>query len=585
MEEKSRENIILRTRRQQINDETIEDEQSKTKTFTINSFTVPMLIVELLLSLLDFSSDFWSGYSLLSLPDKVWGIASLAINWIPGVIAIIQIIANHRCDRFLWTVIYSIACLIMCPLIPTLTFLYLLYKIPRNTEKQVDEVTRQYNKFMSFATIVRALEGCLESPLQLLYKLFLMFNGIINFDFAGPVISIKDLHGNNIRVPFFINFLISIITLLKSVYSLNMPTFKIGPSSKMSDKFFNYLDYFGFITSSTIFRLASLTLLLGYFNLFALVPIALVLFFGACINFNTIRNQANMPDWILVFMNLFVPICFSIDDSEDISKVQARNLKLQNLNTFGFYGLSLIVLGLLVYHSKLNMSGDIPINFEMFLMLVSSTILIGALSVTFSLCTSNVTKPKMTWKYIIGIFKKILRMIFLIGIVITSIVLVFIIPFDESALVIMKSRSEVQKVFKAKVLVPMNHEVVNATDFKIIKGEDFSRRINKVLATNPKGIIILNNQNPKPSSPKPFYHKNNTIPTILVKREDSDDLLNLRFEDDNHLLIEINKDISLFGPLTREILKSSTTLPPSVNTCDGDWVYSERGELNMRYPN
>ena len=43
-----------------------------------------------------------------------------------------------------------------------------------------------FHKILSFAKVVRALEGCIESPLQLLYKTFLMFNGIIDFNFYQP---------------------------------------------------------------------------------------------------------------------------------------------------------------------------------------------------------------------------------------------------------------------------------------------------------------------------------------------------------------------------------------------------------------
>ena len=190
----------------------------------INPTVIPLLITEIFLSIIDLVSDIWGGVSLLSLKHKRWGIGSLLINWIPGLIATIQIIANYRCHEFYWIFLYSVPTLLLCPLIPTFTFTYLLYKTPRNSEEeQSREFAISYSKLMSFVILVRALEGCIESPIQLLYKIFLMFNGIINFDFSSASFTLSDLHDNEIPVPFFINFIVASFTLLKSVYTLNVP--------------------------------------------------------------------------------------------------------------------------------------------------------------------------------------------------------------------------------------------------------------------------------------------------------------------------------------------------------------------------
>ena len=200
--------------------------ESDSYKWKISPFMIPLLIVELVLSIVDFGSDFWSGFSLLKLKNQAWGIGSFVINWIPGVIGVIQIIANHRCDHIAKTILYSLASLLLCPLIPTFTFVYLLCKVPRTSmEEQSRDFKRNFQKLLSFVMLIRALEGCIESPLQLLYKTFLMFNGIIDFNFTKSTIAVQDLHGNSIPVPFFINFGISTLTLLKSVYSLNMPDF------------------------------------------------------------------------------------------------------------------------------------------------------------------------------------------------------------------------------------------------------------------------------------------------------------------------------------------------------------------------
>ena len=174
--------------------------QEENNEFKISPSFIPMLIVELALSLVDFLSDFWTGTSLLKLKEKAWaGAVSFLINWIPGVIGATQIIANRRFYGIASTILYCTTSILFCPIVPTLTFVYLLYKVPRDSEEEKSkEFVKSFRKLLSFAMIVRALEGCIESPLQLLYKTFLMFNGVIDFNFTSPDYAIQDLHGNDI---------------------------------------------------------------------------------------------------------------------------------------------------------------------------------------------------------------------------------------------------------------------------------------------------------------------------------------------------------------------------------------------------
>ena len=133
---------------------------SNSARWKISPWLIPMLIVELFFSLMDFLSDFWSGFSLLKkLENKAWGIGSFVINWIPGVIGVIQIIAYNRGENIPNTILYSMASLLFCPLIPTLTILYLLYKLPKTSEdEQSRKIRRSYCRLLSFAMLVGWLE-------------------------------------------------------------------------------------------------------------------------------------------------------------------------------------------------------------------------------------------------------------------------------------------------------------------------------------------------------------------------------------------------------------------------------------------
>ena len=85
------------------------DQEEEDSDLKIGSTFIPMLIVEIVLSFADLLSDTWTGFSLLKLKDKLWGGISLAINWIPGAVGAIQIIANHPSHGIAKTVLYCLA--------------------------------------------------------------------------------------------------------------------------------------------------------------------------------------------------------------------------------------------------------------------------------------------------------------------------------------------------------------------------------------------------------------------------------------------------------------------------------------------
>ena len=309
-----------------------------------------------------------------------WGIISIVINWIPGLVGVIQIIADYRVNPstpFQKVMLMSLGCFIFCPLIPTITTIYILFKQPRNSkEANSIKFQKDYKKLLSFASMVKALEGCLESPLQLVFKLFLMFNGIVKFDFTTSV-ELSDLHGNTIHIPFLLNFGIAIVSLLKSVVMLNIENIERPSKSCL-------LNLVPFLLVTTFFKLGALTMLFGYFNIFALLLFVLVFIIGIFLNNKTLKDNETVPRSLLIFLNIFVPICFTPTISHDFHKVQIRNLKNQMWSCLTIYGLNLIVLCILVNLSLLSMNQDIPINSAKFNWIMGSIFIFGFLSFLFS---------------------------------------------------------------------------------------------------------------------------------------------------------------------------------------------------------
>ena len=93
----------------------------------------------------------------------------------------------------------------------------LLFRKPKNSEDVVssDFISAQYHTI-----IVHALTGGLESPIQLIYQLWLVLNGIIVIDWNQLVqLSFEDAQGNQIFLPYTASLCImfSVVSILKAI--------------------------------------------------------------------------------------------------------------------------------------------------------------------------------------------------------------------------------------------------------------------------------------------------------------------------------------------------------------------------------
>ena len=252
--------------------------------------------------------------------------------------------------------------------------------------------------------MVRAFEGCLEAPLQLLYKLFLMSNGITEFDLTKTFnLVFRDLHGNSIPIPYFLNMTISAFTLIKAVFSLNLYCFDSN-TFEWSDRLQLVMKMFPFLVISTIFKMGSLIVLTGCLNTYSIFPIMVVFFIGIFINQKTLQDseaeefQRYIPRWLIVFMNVFVPLCFTTKVNREAFKVLAKNLKYQAWNCFGIYVIALIAVWILINLNRLAMFEDIPYNNMHFNITIIALVMSGVSSVGFSFYIEKVQFDKVKLK-------------------------------------------------------------------------------------------------------------------------------------------------------------------------------------------
>ena len=82
-----------------------------------------------MLSFSDIIADFVLGFSLLSKPDtKKYGIVAFGIDWFPGFVTLLHIIATYR-GEYAFIKLLSFGVMIFClyPIVPIFSLLYLLY--------------------------------------------------------------------------------------------------------------------------------------------------------------------------------------------------------------------------------------------------------------------------------------------------------------------------------------------------------------------------------------------------------------------------------------------------------------------------
>ena len=84
--------------------------------FTGSFFALRILFVDLLIAWCDVASDFVQGYALMITPGKFYyGVITLSINWIPGIVAAIHLLSVYR-RELAWynAILYAILLILFC---------------------------------------------------------------------------------------------------------------------------------------------------------------------------------------------------------------------------------------------------------------------------------------------------------------------------------------------------------------------------------------------------------------------------------------------------------------------------------------
>ena len=175
--------------------------ESATYFFSGPLITLKVLFIDILACVLRLSSEGFQAYSLFSDNDNYqYGFVTLFIVFLPGIAAAVHLISVYRFE-WIWyySLLYALCAIVFYPLLPIFAFLHLLWMTPID-----GKITDEYKRAQHGATVTQAIHGCIASPLQLAYQIYLAFNGILLFHDTtrNRNISVTDWLGNEYNLEF-----------------------------------------------------------------------------------------------------------------------------------------------------------------------------------------------------------------------------------------------------------------------------------------------------------------------------------------------------------------------------------------------
>ena len=314
------------------------------------------------------------------------------MNWIPGLAGFIHVISMYR-NVLPWYQVISFAflLLILYPVIPLFSFIYLLYKKP----KSVDEpVCPEFTQAQYFTTIIHAMTGGLESPIQLIFQVCLVLNSVIVWDWNQVTnLTFTDPQGNTIYLPYTTSLCVcfSVVSIFTKLVDFNVVRVHVKSDLNWSSFFpslMTCLDFVPFLISSALFKIASLIGIMTYtYPYFGLIPLFAMFILSFIINQIILRGVMDLvPNGLILFLSLFVPACFNTKDpgGKNIAKIQARTFFWQSLASFIIYGCAVIIIMVLVNTFNYNYNENIILNNQQFNVCGITILFMGLISLILS---------------------------------------------------------------------------------------------------------------------------------------------------------------------------------------------------------
>ena len=123
----------------------------------------------------------------------------------------------------------------------------------------------------------------------------------------------------------------SVISIMKAVMEFNVTRVHFETPKLWSDFFKNlpiYFDMMPFLAAGAFFRIASIIFIMTYLQVLGLVPIIIFLIANIVINQITLKEEMDhVPNWLIMFMSLFVPACFSTKSTLNLRRIQIKTFR------------------------------------------------------------------------------------------------------------------------------------------------------------------------------------------------------------------------------------------------------------------
>ena len=320
----------------------------------------------------------------------------------------------------------------------------------------------------------------------------------------------------------------SLTSTFMSVFKLNLSGIPL-PDSSMHSKFKLYLDFMPFLILSTVFKITALTFIATYLTYLTVFPLATLLIFSVVVTEKTLENEEDLrfPKALMIILSLFVPICFASKQSANFFKIQTKYFIWQTLVSVGVYGITLIVVCIMVNMSKLLMYEKLTITNTEFNIYVFSIMAMGILSsfLSFHPRSSNLVKEMKldeSWvPFVIG-----MRSIFTVLLIMIPFVIPNILEQSNQYSSINFKENGIVHFLEATTIIPIDDQICGTLGDNIltVNKSNWDKEKETIQKKLPAAILILDNVRRLPSSPLPKFktQPHNTLPILLLNKDSSD---------------------------------------------------------------
>ena len=273
-------------------DEDVDETDGRTEDILkplVKLYFLKILFIDIGISLGDVVTDLAQGINLIF--DHNWniqwstfhyGLCVISLTWLPLVPLMIHVFTfkdskyYSLSDNKASNIFFIFILLIFFPLLPTLMFVRVLIMRRSFTSN------RNKLKFLEFeqkATELKSIVGSIESPLQFILMLWLMFRGILTLPWDQPLSSscVEDSLGRVACLPSIpmLSMLFSLLSILKSVFDLNMSAVSSASLSSLTkSKVCQHLVlcFFPFYLCNILFRLPAYAFILTFIDIWSIIP-------------------------------------------------------------------------------------------------------------------------------------------------------------------------------------------------------------------------------------------------------------------------------------------------------------------------